>query len=321
MTSTTTTLSTESTLARLLDEELAFSATFNGRYSNHLPMALVALDQLGAPTAALEVTFDAYAQGASEPRADRAALDERIAEIERDGIDATLARCIPPLSRGPGTRLFHPLIRLGYGLDAEHDGQVAAALLDWEEHLLDLSIDVPTSGTRRLRAVADGVAAQADGDWDRTFDLTEVASRPEVQAAVADVRIDASTLDELAAFVIAAHITADDFITLHMVTGARALRTVVAHLAPSLAAALIAGAVPIMTVAYAAAGAPAILDDAELDELRHRDLPSRTEIAEQAARSSDAHVIKLANTALVEEARTGDLLYRLAAARVVDHRG
>lgn len=320
MTSSTTTAPAAPALTRLLDDELAFSATFDGRYSNHLPMALVALDQLGAPASALEVTFDAYARGSSEPRADRAALDERIAEIERDGIDATLARCIPPLSQGPGTRLFHPLIRLGYGLDADHSGQVAAALSDWEEHLLDLNIDVPTSGTRRLREVADELAAQADGDWDRTFDLAEVAARPQVRAAVADVRIDASTLDELAAFVIAAHITADDFITLHMVTGARALRTVGEHLTPPLAAELITGAVPIMTVAYAAIGAPPILADAELDELRHRDLPSRSEIAELAARSSDAHVIKLANTALVEEARTGDLLYRLAAARVVDHR-
>lgn len=320
MTSTTTTASTESTLARLLGDELAFSATYNGRYSNHLAMALVALDQLRAPTAALEATFDAYASGASEPRDDRAALDEQIAEIEQGGIDATLDRRIPPLAHGPGARLFHPLIRLGYALDAEHDGQVAAALSDWKEHLLDLSIDVPTSGTRSLRAVADGLAAQADGDWGRTFDLAEVAARPQVRAAVADVRIDASTLDEVSAFVIAAHITADDFITLHMVTGARALRTVGAHLAPPLAAALIAGAVPIMTVAYAAVGAPAILDDAALDELRHRELPSRSEIAEQAARSADAHVIKLANTALVEEARTGDRLYRLAAARVVDHR-
>jgi hypothetical protein len=320
MTTTTTTASTESTLARLLDDELAFSATFGGRYSNHLAMALVALDQLGAPSEALEATFDAYARGASEPRHDRAALDERIAEIERDGIDTTLARRIPPLAQGPGTRLFHPLIRLGYALDSDHAGQVAAALSDWEDHLLDLGIDLPSDGTRRLRTVADDLAGQADDQWDGTFDLAEVATRPEVRAAVADVRIDAATLDGLSAFVIATHVTADDFISLHMVTGTRALRTVSAHLDPPVAAALIAGAVPIMLVAYAAVGAPAILDDAALDELRQRDLPSRSEIAAQAARSTDAHVIKLANTALVEEARTGDRLYRLAAARVLDHR-
>jgi hypothetical protein len=320
MASTTPMASTQSNLARLLDDELTFSATFNGRYSNHLAMALVALDQLGAPSSALEATFDAYARGASEPREDRATLDERIIEIERDGIDATLARRIPPLAQSPGTRLFHPLIRLGYGLDADHAGQVAAALLDWEGHLLDLGIDVPAGGTRGVREVADELAGRADGEWGNTFDLAEVATRPEVRAAVADVHIDASTLDELSAFVIAAHVTADDFISLHLVTGARALRTVCGRLDPSVAAALIAGAVPIMLVAYAAVGAPPILGDTALDELRTAELPTRAEIAAQAARSADAHVIKLANTAVVEETRTGDRLYRVAAARVVDPR-
>ena len=107
---------------------------------------------------------------------------------------------------------------------------------------------------------------------------------------------------------------------LHLVTGTRALDTVCEHLDPWAAAALIAGAVPITLVASAAVGAPAILTEPELEELRAGELPGRAEIAERAGRSTDAHVIKIANTALVEDARTGDRLYRLAAARVLDHR-
>ena len=51
--STRTIPSISPTLGRLLDDELAFSPSFRRYYSNHLAMALVALDQLGAPAEVL----------------------------------------------------------------------------------------------------------------------------------------------------------------------------------------------------------------------------------------------------------------------------
>jgi hypothetical protein len=73
-----------------------------------------------------------------------------------------------------------------------------------------------------------------------------------------------------------------------------------------------------MAVAFAAVGAPPLLDATELDAVRSLPLPSREVIEERAIRDRDPHVGKLANVALVEEERTGDPLYRFLAARVVD---
>jgi hypothetical protein len=305
------------TLMRLLDDELAFSPSFQSIYSNHLAMMLMALDQLGAPPDVLRATFDAHASGEHELRDDHDALADRRREIARDQIVATVRARAADLVDGPGTALFHPVIRLGYALEVGHQGQVAAALLDWQRRYQGFPVPEPSPGSRRLTDVAADLAAWPPGTWRRTFDLGAIAGRPELTAALDGVALDEHTLDDVSSFAIAAHITADDFITLHLVTGARAVRTVADRLDSAMAARLSAHTLPVLAVAYAAVGAPPLLGPAELDALRRSQLPSPALIAERAINDRDPHVIKLANVALTEEERTSDALYRYAAARVV----
>lgn len=317
MTTATTPRTDHTTLARLLDEELAFSPSFRRHYSSHLAMALVALHQMGASPEVLRATFDAHARSEAELRDDVDMLEERRREVRTDGIAATVRARVPDLAAGPQSQLFHPMIRLAYALDVGHEGQVAAALLDWERRHQVLPIRESTAGGRRLIDVATDLAAHPPGTWHRNFDLDGIARRPELTAALAGVALDDATLDDISTFAIAAHATADDFITLHMVTGARALRAVSAWVDHDTAHRLVAHALPAMAVAYTAVGAPALLGPAELDALRSAALPSRELIAERAVQDHDPHVVKLANVALVEETRTGDHLYRHSAARVV----
>src|ERR687892_618331 len=151
------------TLTQLLDDELAFSPSFQGIYSNHLAMALVALDQLGAPPDVLRATFDAHANGEYERRDDRDELEVRRQEVARDGIAATVRVRAAGLVDGPGTALFHPAIRLGYALDVGHQSQVAAALLDWERRHQALPVSEPSPGSRRLVEVAADLAGRPPG--------------------------------------------------------------------------------------------------------------------------------------------------------------
>ncbi|HWL41900.1 MAG TPA: hypothetical protein VNQ73_03070 [Ilumatobacter sp.] len=305
------------TLSMLLDDELAFSPSFLGRYSNHLAMALVALEQLGAGPDVLVATFDAHARGEHERRDDRPALDALIAGVARDGIAATVQARAAGLVDAPATALFHPLIRLAYALDVGHVGQVAAALLDWERRRHVLPLPPPVTGQRRLADVAAELAAHPAGTWPASFDLDGLARRPELRVALRGVALDEHTLDDVSGFAIAAHVAADEFVTLHLVTGARAVRTLSEWLDADTAARLAGHTVGAMAVGYAAVGAPRLLDDAELAALRSVRLPAAEEIAERAVADHDPHVIKLANVALVEEQRTSDPLYRFAAARVV----
>ena len=241
----------------------------------------------------------------------------RLAEVARDGIAATVRARVPALVTCPASQLFHPVIRLGYALDVGHDGQVAAALLDWERRRHILAIPDTARGSRRLPDVAADLTRRSPDAWKHTFDLDAIAQHPDVRAALTGVALDEHTLDDVSSFAIAAHTAADDFITLHLVTGARAIRTVSAWVDTGTARRLAAHTVRAMAIAYAAVGAPPLLSPDAVDELRRSPLPTREHIAERAISDRDPHVIKLANVALAEETRTGDLLYRYNAARVV----
>jgi hypothetical protein len=305
------------TLSRVLDGELVLSPSIQGMYSSHLAMALVALEQMGAPPDLLESTLDRHLGPGAELRDDTEVLDERLREVARDGIAATVRTRAAALVDGPGTALYHPVIRLAYALDVGHEGQVAAALLDWERRHDVLPLPAPTPGDRRLPDAAADLAAHPSPTWPVGFDLHGIARNPDVRIALEGLALDEHTLDDVSTFALAAHLAADDFVTLHMVTGARAVRAVGAWLDPGDAARLAAASALVMTVAFAAVGAPSLLDGTELDAVRSLALPSRDEIARRAIADRDPHVIKLANVALVEEERTGDLLYRFIAARVV----
>jgi hypothetical protein len=305
-------------LMGLLDDELRFSPSFRGIYSNHLPMALVALHQLDAPHDVLQHVFDRHVAGESEPRDDHDDLRAVRREVAMGGIAAAVRDRVPALVRGPSTALFHPLIRLAYGLDVGHEGQVAAALLDWQRRFHVLPLPGTEPGGRRLRDVAADVAARSGGRWRATFDLDGVARRPELAASLDGLALDDRTLDDVSAFALAAHVTAEAFVTLHLVTGARAVRAVAGWVDDDVARQLAAHTAQAMAVAYAAIGAPPLLGSDRLDDLRRLPLPSADAIAERAIADLDPHVVKLSNVALVEEARTGDPLYRYAAARVVD---
>jgi hypothetical protein len=314
---TTRTGDAAATLHRLLDDDLQFSPSYRGSFSNHLAMALVGLAQLGAPADVLAATLAAHARHDPEYRDDRDVLERRIDEVRRDGIAATLHRRLPELVDAPATALFHPMIRLAYALDVGHEGQVAAALLDWERRRDVLPVAVVPGGRRRLPDVAAVLASAPPGTWPRTFDLHGIARRAVTRAALRGVAVDEHTIDDVSSFALAAHLAADDFVTLHLVTGARAARAVAAWLEPDEARRLATAMTAAMAVGYAAVGAPPLLGPAELTALRQLALPAPAEIASQAIADDDPHVIKLANVALVEGQRTGDRLYRFVAAHIV----
>jgi hypothetical protein len=313
-----TTTTTSATLERLLDDELDLSPSFRRMYSNHLAMVLVALEQLGAPAEVLQRTFDAHVRGETELRDDRPILDERIAEVRDLGIEATVRARVPGVLHGPGTALFHPLIRLGYALDVAHAGQVAAALLDWERRLEPRPVTGRARGGRPLLDAAAALAASDPADRAPTYDLDGLAARPHVRAVLEDLGPDSvHGPEELARFALHAHAGANSFVTLHLVTGARGLRTVCEVLDADTGASLVEHGAAAMLLGYAAAGAPPLPDAVALERLRSAPLPGTERIAQLAMASQDPHVIKLANVALVEEERTGEVLYRRLAARAV----
>jgi hypothetical protein len=134
-------------LQELLDDELGADPTTVRGLTNHLPMALVAKEGLGADADELIRFAAAYATRITtldEPskRLDEnnwrsaignyeAAADLRnyfVRQVGEAGTDETLKKHLPVLMAGIGGAAFHGVIRLAYAIEVSSASRVAAGL-------------------------------------------------------------------------------------------------------------------------------------------------------------------------------------------------
>ena len=173
---------------------------------------------MGATEDRLQALFERHVRSGPASANDGDVLEERLHEVARDGIAATVRNRVVALAVGPGTALYHPAIRLAYAVDIGHEGQVAAALLDWDRRLDVLPLPAPNPGDRRLPDVAADLASDVSPTWPVGYDLHGIARDRHLRAALEGLALDEGTLDDVSTFALAAHLAADDFVTLHMVT-------------------------------------------------------------------------------------------------------
>jgi hypothetical protein len=314
-------------LAALLDAELAYDPVTAHGFSDHLPMALVALHRLGASDARLDELSGRYVHGLlpvrPEGQAARAVHDVAIA---RDGIEPVVRSYLPGRLPGIGSAAFHCVIRLAYALEAGHAGQVAAALAYWDE------ADEPLGAAPLPEASPDPVAllgalaadpalgCRSFGGGSISEQMARVAATPEF-AAAAGLRVGPDSLADIAAAARALLAATGDFTALHAVTGTHAVRVVLPLLDPPardralrfLFQAVAAAYVTIGTPPVAPPAAPVVApgDVAAAAEA----VPSWAEIAAAAVANGDEHVVKLAYSAREEAAVYGDdTTYRRCAA-------
>ncbi|GGX40456.1 questin oxidase family protein [Saccharospirillum salsuginis] len=154
------------TLQTLLAEGRQYAPTFRNGLANHLPMALIALDRLGATDDRLEGYYQHY-RTRLEPFS---ALDPDIwpewslalgraeafprflahfeAILARDGRDRVLRDALPHLMPGVCASAFHALIRLAYGIRQGDEAEIAHALAYWAADWQDLGpVQTPSDRT------------------------------------------------------------------------------------------------------------------------------------------------------------------------------
>lgn len=114
-----------------------YAATYGGQLADHLPMALRALEAMGADAERRAAFARAYAERleplGEEERAARARMRE---SLEREGLAQSLRARLPGLMPAAAALAFHPLIRLGYAVESRDLAEAAAALVSWERHPL-----------------------------------------------------------------------------------------------------------------------------------------------------------------------------------------
>jgi hypothetical protein len=319
--------------SELLVEGRRYAPLYGNRLANHLPMALVALDRLGADAGTLRQFAARYAQrllpagqacalldphdylGSSgdHPRFVRF-FEERIGE---SGADAVLADWVPVLLPGLAASAFHAMIRLAYAIEAGIAAEIAQALAFWASEYVTLPFSLdPAEGTldeiaARLRKRVAGHVFKPGIIIDK---MQEIAWHPAL-AGIALQPTSAPGLREIAQFGLDAYCRHEDFTLLHVVTGCHAFR----QLALFVHDAALARRYLWQAVVSAWLTVPEAPGEPALERLP--DCGSAAEIARLALHSSDDHVIKLCHSALCEYREYGDPRYLQVAWRKLARAG
>ncbi len=325
---------TDATLHRLLDDNVEFDLTGRGTV-NHLPMALVALARLGAVPSRLEAYARWWRENRALPRVDsgfhvgrgdwRAHLGERQAFdalsacfrawIADAGADAVLRAVFPALDGGLAASAFHGVIRLAYGVEAGHDGEIAAGLAMLGATHLDLGVGhgakSPTPSVEvALAQLAAALAGRPTGRGTITARLRAVAADPDFAASLPTApALPAEQL--LAQAAINLYHQTGDFTVLHMVTATHAARVLFTAQPPLATPRALQTLWTAYGAAYAAVGAPPLASTPPAEPTR-----PWPEIFSDAIASDDDHVIKMTYSCFREGAHYGSPLYRMVASRL-----
>ncbi|UVS95518.1 questin oxidase family protein [Burkholderia glumae] len=324
------------TLNELLDANARFDLAAKGT-TNHCPMALIALAKMGASPERLRQFFDRWEREVAliAPPVDttitRRDWTEHLGDLAAFGalrqcfqdwvMDAGPVPVIEAVLQAgrfaPASNAFHALIRLAYGIEAGHAGEIASGLASFVASYLP--IDVTLENHRRadsIEAAFDHVTQALRGTM-----LPQDFITSRLRAVAGDVRFgkamlappsDTALLDDLARTTIGAYWREPDFTLLHTVTATRAARIVFAELRDDLVEQLLPDLWIAMCAAYATVGplpaaSPAI-PDSSLDW---------NDVCRMAVASNDEHVIKMTYTCLCEDRRDPSPRYLASAVRLV----
>lgn len=325
-------------LQELLGDELASDPTTVRGLTNHLPMALVAKQRLGASGDELRRFAAAYSQrlaplAAAKEEFDhvtwKSAIGNRGAATELrnyfaryvadNGAEASLRAHLPALLPGVGGAGFHGVIRLAYAIDASSPIQVATGLAYFASVARPLAVLVPTEGTtndpEELFAELSTSLAWSTPQRARLIDdeMRLVAGREGFAEVVGSLVVEVDSEEKLATCALHLLASTDDFTALHGVTGLAALSVLRPWLEDH--ESVDRYAFQALTAAYLSIGAPSVWSRDRLGEFVGSTFAEPLEIRAVAGDSDDEHVAKLSYTALGGFERTGDPLYLSVAAR------
>lgn len=312
--------------AQLIERGAAYGPLYANGLSNHLPMALIALDRMGASPSRLEAFFAGYAPRLT-PRAQSAPpLDptgslgvERNFEgvfayfralLAEQGRERVLRTWLPMLVPGVAADAFHSMIRLAYAVDAYEESEMAFGLASWVTEYQPLG-SLGASTRRTLDEIVEPLSrevAQHSLPSGLIIDrMVEVMQLPAVRAAA--TQPEHLQFADVANFAIRMYAAREDFTVLHMVTGCHAFRVLMPYLDD------VANATRhlwhAVMLAYLSTGLI-------LQRLKAAPAPAHLDWPQclaRAVQSDNDHVIKLAYTAWREAAVTHDPLYLYAACR------
>ena len=325
-------------LHALLDANLRHPPEYRDQLTNHLPMALHALHCLGASPQRLQDFSTGYSkrfQGLPAPTpaalSDPHNVDWRALRgqgdaypvllayfndlVVREGVNGSLRQSMPDLMPGVAAAAFHGVIRTAHAVETGHRQELAAALAYWAWRWQALEVPPATDALLAPDVWAQRLVQEAMG-WHSNGPLISIrmahASQSTVYASLAGALAPAANvatrIRQFAAWAVDRYVANPNFTVLHMVTGLRALRTLLPWIEDSVhTQALLAHNV---VAAYMAAQVKP-LDAAPVAAPHPWDA-----VVAAAITSDDDHVIKLVHACREEATVYGEGNYLHAAALV-----
>lgn len=325
----------------LLGDELSRDPTTNRGLTNHLPMALVAKQRLGASDDELVRFARRYerrlvpleeASDAFDESTWRRAIGRRDASAELrvyfarrvvdEGVDHTLRQHLPLLWPGLAGAGFHGVIRLAYAIEASSPTQVAAGLAyltSVAEPLRALPrADCPRDQPLEILREQSASLVWAHPVRSHLIDeeLRLVAHHDAFDAVVSSWDGHGDAWEQLHSGALAIYAATNNFTALHGVTGLAALSALRPWMDDE---ALVSRyAFQALAAAYFSIGAPHLWSSDRVDEFIAANAPSINDVRRRASMSDDEHVAKVVYTSLENFAATADPLYVAVAARAVN---
>lgn len=315
---------------RLIADGRRHNAFYERDLANHLPMALAALDGLGADDGQIAAFAARYEKKLGPAPAGTKAITEGTAdsylgradaygswvaffdaELARDGVEKAAGAWSSRLMPGVGSFAFHGMIRVAYALELGDAAEMARALASWAASYAALG-ELPPSSSSAAAPLEVLTALKGDARFTRgryagrriADRMASVAADPETARIVAG----AGTVDiaSLASALLAAYAATGNFTVLHGLTACHAFRI----LKPLLADAALGERFlwQALVCAYLSAGGPSAGSPLKGDESLSWD-----EIRRRAAAATDEHDVKLAYSAWREWRHYGDDRYRRIA--------
>ena len=323
--------SSAQTLQSLLDANLNLPPEYRGGLSNHLPMALQALQSLGAGAERMQAFHATYSQRferrkalpLAEPAADwrllRGQGDERthaslVATFEqaiaREGESVVLRRLLPDLLQGVAGAAFHGVIRTAHAVQSGHRGELARALAYWAWRWQDLTLPDPVGVPLTFEDWSERLVNESSPE---RFAAPSISRRMALATASpvylslgAALAPQADLLQCLAGLALGTYLKSGNFTVLHMITGLRAVRVLLPWVEDAQALH------PIIVRAFTAAYLAAQIKPMAMQPVSAS--PSWPDVIAAAIASDDDHVIKLVHACREEFSAYGDARYLEAAA-------
>ena len=127
-----------------------YPITYNRRLFNHLPMMLIALDEMGATPAQLKSSYECYVErfallesttDPANPIKQQFTLFQQqyFEQLNDQGIEVTVKSALIDLMPGVAAGVFYALTRLATALKSNDLEEIATALACWHLHYLDIA--------------------------------------------------------------------------------------------------------------------------------------------------------------------------------------